>query len=107
MGYKQDLHEATHNLCDKCGRPVPPANDMTMLIAASGLPGAEWAPTLWYSRHLLPVMEDGERVCEGSPSRAQYLEGQPRDTRGYDYDHTMEEIYRKAWIALCSRLADS
>jgi hypothetical protein len=36
-------------------------------------------------RHLLPT-----RYCEGSPSRAQYLEGQPRDPRpeyAYNADH--------------------
>jgi hypothetical protein len=71
MSYADDLHDATNNICDKCGRPVPPGNDMTRVLAATGSPGAEWIPSLWYSRHFLPVTEDGEMVCEGSPSRAQ------------------------------------
>lgn len=98
MGYEDDLREATHNLCDKCGLPVPFENDMTQVMAATGLEGAELIPSLWYSRHFLPVVdEDGTVVCKGSPSRAQYLEGQPRDTRGYPYYPELESVYRMAW----------
>lgn len=102
MGLKEDLWEATHNLCDKCGRPVPAANDMVRVMAE--LPGCEALPAVWYSRHFLPVEEDGEVVCEGSPSRAQYLEGQPRDTRGFPYIEALEGHYREAWARLQARV---
>ncbi len=68
------------NICDKCGRHVPPENNAVEfeLILDQGrttyLAVAD-------SRHLLPVVEGGKVVCEGSPSRAQYLHGQPPDTR--------------------------
>lgn len=53
------------------------------------------------SRHLLPVQEGGRVVCEGSPSRAQYLEGQPRDRRPqYAYDPKLEEPTRTAYTTL-------
>lgn len=53
-------------------------------------------------RHLLPVVEDGKVVCEGSPSRAQYIEGQPRDPRGslYPYDETIEAQRRAAYASM-------
>jgi hypothetical protein len=100
MSFEKDLWEATHDLCDKCGRNVPPHNDMPRVLAATRVPGAEWFPALWYSRHFLPVIEDGVVVCEGSPSRAQYIEGQPRDVRGYPYDASLESVIRAAWAAL-------
>lgn len=51
-------------------------------------------------RHLLP-----SKTCEGSPSRAQYLENQPRDTRPYplgrpDYVEAREPRYREAYAIL-------
>ncbi|MDO8435635.1 MAG: hypothetical protein Q7S89_03090 [bacterium] len=49
-------------------------------------------------RHLLPVA--GEIPCAGSPSRAQYLPGQPRDTRGYGYHDEMEASFRAAFAAM-------
>lgn len=69
--------------CDKCSLPVEPENDATLLEAIRYK--SEKRPSFLLSvssRHLFPVY-DGEkqRVCEGSPSRAQYLEGQPRDKR--------------------------
>lgn len=46
-------------------------------------------------RHLLPVFLKNIQACEGSPSRAQYIEGQPRDTReGSSYDEELEESWR-------------
>ena len=106
MSYNEDLREATHRLCDKCNTPVPLTNDMTIVEAATGLPGAEWAPTLWYCRHFLPVIDDdGNVLCEGSPSRAQYIEGQPRDARGYPYFETMELVYRAAWARVQEHFA--
>ena len=43
------------------------------------------------TRHLLPVGN-----CPGSPYTAQYLEGQPRDKRGYLYFKEHEVIVRAA-----------
>lgn len=104
MSIYEDVYDATHTLCDKCGRPVPPNNDMVWVMFATGLPGTEWVPTLWHSRHFLPVVgKDGSVICEGSPSRAQYIEGQPRDKRGYGYDPGMEPIYREALATLKAR----
>lgn len=103
MGLMDDVYEATHNLCDKCGQPVPVQHDMCAVIAATGVPGPEMIPALWYSRHFLLVLgPDGTVLCEGSPSRAQYIAGQPRDTRGYPYDARAEALYRAAWAKLQS-----
>ena len=77
---------------DKCGNPVPPHDDavnLEILLAPSALlVGAR-------PRHLLP-----NAYCEGSPSRAQYLEGQPRDTRGYPYVAAAESQVRAAYATL-------
>ncbi len=101
MSFGDDLEDALGTTCDKCGRPVQPSNDMALVMAATGIPGCEWIPTLWRSRHFLPLVDEaGVVVCEGSPSRAQYLEGQPRDTRGYPYFAELEPIYRAAWARL-------
>jgi len=81
--------------CDKCNRPVPKANDATVLDAIAFEEPA--VAFVYYARHLLPVIENGQIVCEGSPSRAQYLPGQPRDTRGYPYLNEMEARYRAAY----------
>lgn len=77
-------------VCDKCGKEVPENNDATIF----------WSfvlrdPTLCLNlpRHLLPTEH-----CEGSPSRAQYLEGQPRDTRRYVYDKRYETIIREKYV---------
>mgnify|MGYP000906795837 CR=1 FL=1 len=66
--------------CDKCGGDVPASNDASMFDAyATENP----LMILNGSRHLFPVEDPvtGEQLCEGSPSRVQYLEGQPRDER--------------------------
>lgn len=104
MSLERDLWEATNRVCDKCGRIVPPENDMTMVLGL--IPGGEIIPAIWRSRHLLPVVKDGVEVCPGSPSRAQYLEGQPRDTRGYPYVQELEAPYRTAWAELQGRVAE-
>lgn len=77
-------------LCDKCGKPVRPHNNLYHFALATGeLRGI--GVLLCQNRHLLP-----EGDCLGSPSRAQYLEGQPRDARGYEYDPARETTYREA-----------
>lgn len=86
-------------LCDRCGLEVPPENDSILfsetrrLLMKYGLtvpevqvPRADLIAVAEVlrthrTRHLLPVIDGGTVVCGGSPSRAQYLEGQPRDTR--------------------------
>lgn len=80
-------------ICDKCGKEVPQSNDATLLDAiVTDSPGR----ILFYqSRHFLPT-ED----CEGSPSRAQYIKGQPRDKRGYTYQPEWEQKYRDAYEQL-------
>jgi hypothetical protein len=83
--------------CDKCGQPVCPSNNVTFFDAFRR--GSPLLPFVFVSRHLLPVMEDGAVVCEGSPSRAQYLEGQPRDPR-YPYQSDLEGSYRDAYKLL-------
>lgn len=85
--------------CDKCGLEVQASNDATVVQA---LAYNEPAHCLFYgARHFLPVLDaNGNVLCEGSPSRAQYIEGQPRDTRGYAYDETQEARWRNAWATL-------
>lgn len=76
--------------CDKCGLPVEPANDAVALDIALG--GGAWY-VLARPRHLLPTDH-----CEGSPSRAQYLEGQPPDERpGYPLITEVIPVMREAY----------
>ncbi|MHA2264985.1 MAG: hypothetical protein ACXAEN_21540 [Candidatus Thorarchaeota archaeon] len=77
-------------LCDKCGDVVPWENDAT--IVESYFHGKAGAVFLSLSRHFLPTDK-----CEGSPSRAQYIEGQPRDTRDYPYNPKHESKWRSAY----------
>jgi hypothetical protein len=84
--------------CDKCGQPVPAKNDARRLELEVGA-----SPFVLISapRHLLPVVEGGRRICEGSPSRAQYLPGQPRDPRPqYRYDPSLETKIRAAYARM-------
>lgn len=84
--------------CDKCGNEVPAANDAVNLdFIITGDPLLGFA----ISRHLLPVVIDGVTVCTGSPSRAQYIEGQPRDARGvYGYTSEQETRVREAYATM-------
>ena len=78
-------------VCDKCGEPVPHANDAVALDIFLGAgPGLITAQP----RHLLPTDK-----CPGSPSRAQYLPGQPKDVR-YPYDDAAEPLVRAAYERL-------
>jgi len=80
------------DLCDKCGEFVPNSNNATLLDVFLG----DWFAILSYRRHLLPTEN-----CEGSPSRAQYIKGQPKDTRGiYGYNSYQEQITRAAYEEL-------
>ena len=84
--------------CDKCKTDVPVNNDASIFDAIlTGNPIFAFA----MSRHLLPVFDGDEMVCSGSPSRAQYIEGQPRDPRGeYVYHEELEPERREAFEAL-------
>lgn len=86
--------------CDKCGKPVPVNNSAAQLDALMGAPNAI-VVAIGFDRHLVPV--DG---CEGSPSRAQYLRDQPRDTRGYPYHPGLEAPIREAFERLQEVTAD-
>lgn len=79
--------------CDKCGEAVPANNDATLLGAY--ISGNAGTVLFCAPRHLLPTDN-----CEGSPSRAQYLEGQPRDTRGYPYHAENEQVWRDGYALL-------
>jgi hypothetical protein len=83
--------------CDKCGKDVPLSNDavaLQSLIEYGTLPDG-FMILNYGSRHLLPV-----EGCEGSPSRAQFLEGQPRDERIDIYTSTLEAVTRAAYQKL-------
>jgi hypothetical protein len=80
--------------CDKCGLDVPPNNDASIFGVYTG----ELDPAVLMtisSRHLLPTTD-----CEGSPSRAQYLPGQKKDSRGYKYNPKVMLKYRNAFITM-------
>jgi hypothetical protein len=98
--------------CDKCRTNVPDNKDAVLLdvvIAAvekaQDLERLRMAGDLglirleYGARHLFPVEVDGEIICPGSPSRAQYIEGQPRDDR-YEYSPDAEARYRAAFKIL-------
>lgn len=96
--------------CGKCGRSVAEVNDaLTFELVRSWVQkfGPDyneaqvdrWELTAYVAqgmRHLMPIIEGGEVVCEGSPSRAQYFEGVIRDSRGYPYDTELEAEFREA-----------
>ncbi len=90
--------------CDKCGQPVDPSNDAILLDAVGQGVNLEdpWAATLrlnYGARHLLPVVVDGQVICAGSPSRAQYLAGVARDPR-FPYNDDNEARVRDAYAKL-------
>jgi hypothetical protein len=95
------------NICDNCGREVSPHNDARIFeVCLQGDPPPMFGEALFPGispRHLLPVVIDGQEVCGGSPSRAQYLPGQPRDTRPkFSYDSSWEAAYRAAYKLMLS-----
>lgn len=76
-----------HAKCDKCGCAVQLGNSAVIIDALAD--GSDLSVALnrasGYNRHFLPVKVGDAVLCEGSPSRAQYIEGQPRDMRDYPY----------------------
>ncbi len=76
--------------CSKCGIEVPPHNNATLLA----IDMCEVDPRA-DSKHLLPVYENGQLLCVGCPSIAQYLPDQPLDTRQqFRYQNDREEFVR-------------
>ena len=80
-------------LCDKCGQVVPRDND-AVRIHMTAHPEAAPYLVLALPRHFLPTQD-----CPGSPSRAQYIDGQPRDDR-YPYDESEEQRWRDAFAQI-------
>ena len=80
-------------ICDKCGNNVRAINDATLVWAK--VTGQSMLILVSQPRHFLP-----EGTCPGSASRAQYIKGQPRDTRGYEYDKALESKVRAAYKAI-------
>ena len=85
------------NFCDKCGQPVPKNNSLVAFEICLDDFAAVGAKR---DRHFLPIIVDGKVICEGSPSRAQYIKGQPRDTRGFEYRPESEEPFRLAFAEM-------
>lgn len=83
----RNLDSESISNCDKCNQPVRPEDD-TALIGAVAFNDS----ILSRSRHFLST-----EICQGSPSRAQYIDGQPRDKRGYPYDERYEPLVRAAY----------
>lgn len=74
--------------CDKCGEEVSPENDAVRIDAIATGNSIQLVEA--NARHFLPT-----GTCPGSPSRAQYIEGQPRDPR-YPYVPELEPKFRQA-----------
>ena len=92
--------------CDKCGMEVERCNDAVTIHAIAY--NAPLGLLFYQARHFLPVVDSGGTVlCDGSPSRAQYIEGQPRETRGYGYDETQEQRWRDAYAAVQKEATDA
>jgi len=87
--------------CDKCGCDVPKSNDAVWIQSyATEQP---ISLLVFGSRCFLPT-----DTCPGSPSRAQYIAGQPRDSR-YPYDKSMEKKWRMAYkriLKICAAPAE-
>jgi len=95
---RQSLGIVPH-LCDYCGCSVAPQEDAALLrrllyLANEDLLSPFEVPDRNASRHLFP-----SATCPGSPSTAQYLEGQPRDPR-YPYKSTYEAPSRAAYAQM-------
>ncbi len=95
------MHLPKNRVCFKCGRSVCPGND-ARLIGQIALPGQDATGVGPRTRHFLPEFEKDQNgnevmVCPGSPYRAQYIEGQPRDQRQYPYLKEHEVVWRAAY----------
>jgi hypothetical protein len=68
--------------CTRCNTLVEPTNDLFEVMREWFIVMNRGAgdPFCTHS-HFLPVYQDGRKICPGSRSNAQYIEGQPRDDR--------------------------
>jgi len=87
MSWKDNLRPG---VCDKCFQHVPSENDVVVVEMYAR---ASLGLIFVISRHFMPT-----ESCQGSPSRAQYIEGQPRDGRGYSYDEKLEQRWRASYL---------
>jgi hypothetical protein len=85
-------------MCIRCGKEVLPTNNAVRLDI---IIGTDFSYPLESSLHLLPVVVDGETICIGSPSRAQYLVNGAPDTRsGSYYDSEREQPVCRAYAQM-------
>lgn len=74
LGYIERIKQ--YGPCDKCGRPVPPNNNVAVFEYLNT--GGHWSNELNLNRHVEPVVDgSGVVICEGSPSRWQDISGMP------------------------------
>lgn len=76
----REFAEKTGGTCDKCGQVVPPWNNVSIFEYINT--GGSVFNYLNLNRHFLPVVDEHNVViCEGSPSRSQYLSQGMMETR--------------------------
>ena len=84
--------------CVRCNTLVPPENDtfevMTEWLNFKFSDGSQAEPFCAHY-HFLPVYDGDKKICSGSKSTAQYIEGQPRDDRGDSEDAESESDYQR------------
>lgn len=103
--------DTTADRCDKCGEEVSDGNNLCVIVGIAtafkdGIRSDQMIRRVINeirmqrpARHFLPVpAAEGRKPCEGSPSRAQHIEGQPPDPRGFPYESESEPYYRAAYI---------
>lgn len=83
MDQLEDQTQRPAYTCFRCKTIVPPTNDLFEVMS-------EWFYTKWgiegatpfcTHQHFLPIFDGDKKICQGSKSNAQYIEGQPRDDR--------------------------
>lgn len=106
--YVENEKEKNYPLCDKCQQPVSPNNNALLIEQLAkgsvtvnlfnsffeevNMTKGNNIQSFEVGRHLFP-----EKTCEGSPSRLQYIKGQPKDKRGYQYNLALEGKFRDAY----------
>lgn len=91
--------------CPKCGRSVSLENNGALLdLIVQEHPAPLLAMMVTQAFHLLPLVQQGRLLCPGSPSRSQYLPGQPRDTRPHIMYRSERQSVMRAAFAEMQRL---